>query len=93
MGATTARIATHQGETATRGTMQKAAGSPNMPRGVRIRGGDLEKFGHSAGCPGCEWHQDKMGPHLGHTAEFRERIEKAMADTEIGRERMNTAKI
>ena len=62
------------------------------PRSVRIRKEYLEQLGFTAGCPGCAWYSDKLGPHRGHTAECRKRMEEALHETEQGEVRMDIAK-
>ena len=64
----------------------------SQPRSVRIRADDLEKLGYAAGCPGCAWHEDRIGPHRGHSATCREIIETALNETTEGKTRMNITK-
>ena len=48
-------------------------------RNIHIRNIDLERFGHTAGCPACEIHR-AGSPMSGqkHTAECRKRLEEVM---------------
>ena len=90
-GAMTTRLEVHKGG-GRRTEMPKPGDRKAAPRSVRIREEDLEQLGFTAGCPGCAWYSDKLGPHRGHTAECRKRIEEAMHETEQGKMRMDIAK-
>ena len=84
-------MVTYKGD-AKEGGIPKTIERESQPRSVRIRADDLKKFGYTAGCPGCAWHTDRIGPHRGHSSECRKRIEEAMAKTEEGRKRMEVTK-
>ena len=90
-GATTSKTVTYKGEIKG-GITPKTVDKDAQPRSVRIRATDLDKHGLTAGCPGCAWHTDKIGPHRGHTAQCRNRLENAMSETEEGKTRMGIAK-
>ena len=48
-------------------------------RNIYLRKMDLERFGHTAGCPACEVHRAGLPMSgQGHTAECRKRLEDAM---------------
>ena len=70
------------------GEPPKTVGKESQPRSLRIRAEDLEKHGCTAGCPGCAWHTDKIGPHRGHSTTCREIFETALNETEEGKTRM-----
>lgn len=90
-GASTTKVTTYKGTIRT-GDQPKTVERDNQPRSVRIRADDLEKHGFTAGCAGCAWYTDRMGPHRGHSQSCRERIEKAMNETEEGKARTEVAK-
>ena len=90
-GAMTTRLEVHKGG-GRRTEMPKPEDRTAAPRSVRIREEDLEQLGFTAGCPGCAWHSDKLGPHRGHSVECRKRIEEAMHETEQGKTRMDISK-
>ncbi len=52
----------------------------------------MDTLGYTAGCPGCAWHEDRIGPHRGHSATCREHIETALNETTEGNTRMNITK-
>ena len=57
------------------------------PRGVRTERRDFEKHGYSDGCEGCIRMQTG-GERRSHTQQCRERMLKAMAEDEEGREKI-----
>ena len=61
-------------------------------RRTRITPGDLREHGYTVGCPGCESIELNLGQRRGHTEECRRRIEEAMAESELGREKLKRAK-
>ena len=67
-------------------------GARTMPRRARMSQADFDKFGYTAGCPGCEQLQLKLGQRRGHTEECRQRIEAGLAKTDVGQERLAKAK-
>ena len=82
-GAITTKPEVIRGEGHVRPDMPKAEDRPILPRSVRIRESDLEQFGFTAGCLGCAWYSDRLGPHRGHSMKCRERLEELM-NTEEG---------
>ena len=44
-----------------------------MPRRLRIKKADLEKYGYTVGCPGCR-AANRGAPAMNHTEECRQRI-------------------
>ena len=53
---------------------------------------ELKEHGFTVGCPGCEAIECNLSVRRGHTEECRLRIEKAMADSDMGREKLQRAK-
>ena len=84
-GATTTKLVVIRGEGHVRPDMPRAEDRSVLPRSVRIREGGLEQFGFAAGCPGCAWYTDKLGPHIGHSMKCREIHEELMRNTEESR--------
>ena len=73
-----------RGATTSKAEVIKGDGRPNIPNASetsvqpmseRIREEDAIRLGYTAGCPGCAWHRDKLGPHRGHSTECRAIIE------------------
>ena len=91
-GASTTRLEVHKGGGKKTTEMPKPEERIAQPRSVRIRESDLEQFGYTAGCAGCAWYSDKLGPHRGHSAECRTRLEEIIENTEEGKSRVETAK-
>ena len=67
-------------------------GGPTVPRRTRINPADLEKYGYTLGCGGCESIQSRLSNRRNHTEACRVRIEKEMEATEEGRQRTGKAK-
>ena len=60
------------------------------PRQLKIYPGDLERFGHTEGCPQCEHvlKYKENRPGLAHTPQCRERLMKKMAESDDTRHRV-----
>ena len=55
-------------------------------RRARINPADLKQFGYTVGCQGCE-AVEIGGQRRGHNEECRSRIEKALEESEVGKDR------
>ena len=89
-----------RGSTTSTAEVTKGDGRPDIPktsenkcqpRSVRIREEGIIRLGYTAGCPGCAWYSDVLGPHRGHLMECRTRIEEEMGGTEDGTPRVEIA--
>eukprot|EP00435_Cladocopium_sp_Y103_P027107 s1055_g6.t1 len=61
-------------------------------RNLYITQKNLEKYGYTAGCPACASAQSgKRRPGTAHTAECRARLEKAVSDDPVEKERYDRA--
>ena len=79
-GAVTSKAEVIRGEGRERSDLPKTFEKAILTRSVRIRDEDPDTFGFTAGCPGCSWHTEKIGPHRGHNMTYRTRIEGGDAE-------------
>ena len=59
-----------------------------LARRTRITPNDLREHGYTVGCPGFEFIELGVGQRRGHTEDCRARIEEAMAQSELGRDKL-----
>ena len=91
-GASTTRLEVHKGGGKKTTEMPKPEERSAQPRSVRIRESDLEQFGYTAGCAGCAWHSENLGPQRGHSAECWKILEDIIQNTEEGKSIVGIAK-
>ena len=65
--------------------------APGAPRRVNIRKADLQKYGFTAGCVGCQHAQMDL-PNRVHTDECRQRVTQAMESDDTNKIRLERAK-
>ena len=63
-----------------------------IPRRAYLKPADFIQYGYTVGCQGCIWQQNKLGSRRGHTEGCRRRMEAAMEEDEIGRERIRVGR-
>ena len=63
-----------------------------VPRRVRLAQGDLEKFGYTEDCRGCEFLQTGIGARQNHSDLCRARIEESLSKTDDGQIRLGKSR-
>ena len=66
-------------------------GKGYVPRGARIGAQEGRRYGLTEGCPGCTWHQSKLGPQRMHSDTCRRSFEELLAENKGDRDKVQRA--